>query len=86
MGTRRQWVPADRRDGAAAVAWRKGDSTMRMKQDKQPRRPSKPLAVDQIHPPSDMGKRAKGGDKFASGGLPRRKEGSEQTSVARKAR
>lgn len=57
---------------------------MRMKQDKQPRRPSKPLAADQIHGASDMGKRAKGGDKFASGDLPRRMKGSEQTARARK--
>jgi hypothetical protein len=52
-----------------------------MKQDKQPRRPSKNLPLDQLHPASDMGKRAKGGDKFSNRNLQRRKEGSEQTSI-----
>jgi hypothetical protein len=34
-----------------------------MKQDKQPRRSSKPVSLDKLQPPSDMGKLAKGGDK-----------------------
>jgi hypothetical protein len=52
-----------------------------MKQDKQPRRSNKNLPLDQLHPASDMGKRAKGGDKFSNRNLQRRKEGAEQTSV-----
>lgn len=44
-----------------------------MKQDKQPRSPSKKnLPVDKLHPASDMGKRAKGGDKVSNPGLPDR--------------
>lgn len=54
---------------------------MTMKQDHQPRRPSKDLPADKIHPASDMGKRAKGGDKFSNPGMPDRKKGPEQTSV-----
>ena len=59
---------------------------MRMKQDKQPRRPSKSgLPAEQIHPESDMGKRAKGGDKFNSQELPKRQKSSgAQTSTGRK--
>ncbi|AEG93258.1 hypothetical protein [Ramlibacter tataouinensis] len=53
-----------------------------MNKDKQPRRASKPLPTDQIHPASDMGKRAKGGDKVSNPGVPRRKGGPEQTAVA----
>ena len=58
-----------------------------MKQDKQPRRASKDVAIDKLHPASDMGKRAKGGDKFgnAHGLPPKQLEGSEgQTTPARK--
>jgi hypothetical protein len=55
---------------------------MRMKQDRQPRRASKDLPVDKLHPASDMGRRAKGGDKFSSGDLPRRMNSGDQTSVA----
>ena len=54
---------------------------MKMKQDKQPRRASKNVPVDKLHPASDMGKRAKGGDKVSNQGLPRRKGGSDQTAV-----
>jgi hypothetical protein len=59
---------------------------MRMKKDKQPRKPSKQeLPADKLHPESDMGKRAKGGDKFNSHELPRRKKSSgPQTTPARK--
>lgn len=40
---------------------------MRTKLDKQPRRASKAdVSADKLHPASDMGKRAKGGDKFNS--------------------
>ena len=53
-----------------------------MKQDKQPRRASKSVSPDKLHPASDMGKRAKGGDKVSNPGLPRRAKGADQTSVA----
>ena len=52
-----------------------------MKKDKQPRKPSKDVPLDQLHPASDMGKRAKGGDKFANPGVPRRKKGSDQAGA-----
>jgi hypothetical protein len=56
-----------------------------MKQDKQPRRPSKDVPLDKLHPASDMGKRAKGGDKFSNPGLPsRQKSSGPQTTPARK--
>lgn len=55
------------------------------KQDKQPRRASKDVAIDKLHPASDMGKRAKGGDKFANQGLPKRQKSSgAQTTPAKK--
>jgi hypothetical protein len=58
---------------------------MRMKQDKQPRRPSKDVSIDKLHPESDMGKRAKGGDKFSNQGLPDGKKSSgPQTTPAKK--
>lgn len=59
---------------------------MRMKQDKQPRRPSKSgLPAEKLHPESDMGKRAKGGDKFSNQGMPRREESSgPQTTPGKK--
>ena len=60
-----------------------------MKQDKQPRRASKDVSLDKLHPASDMGKRAKGGDKFASahGMPPKQKKGSEgQSTPSRKTR
>ena len=58
---------------------------MRMKQDKQPRRASKAdLPVDKLHPASDMGKRAKGGDKFNSGELRTTKKSSGATSTPSK--
>jgi hypothetical protein len=45
--------------------------------DKQPRRPSKQdLPADKLHPASDMGKRAKGGDKFSNQGMPKREKSS----------
>jgi hypothetical protein len=34
-----------------------------MNQDKQPRRASKAVSLDKLHPRSDMNTRAKGGDK-----------------------
>jgi hypothetical protein len=53
--------------------------------DKQPRRPSKDVSLDKLHPASDMGKRAKGGDKFSNQGLPRREKASgPQTTPAKK--
>jgi hypothetical protein len=57
-----------------------------MKQDKQPRRASKDVSIDKLHPASDMGKRAKGGDKVASaGGLPKRQKSSgAQSTPSRK--
>jgi hypothetical protein len=56
--------------------------------DKQPRRPSKQdLPADKLHPSSDMGKRAKGGDKFSNQGMPRREKSSGvQSTPARKSR
>jgi hypothetical protein len=58
-----------------------------MKQDKQPRRASKDVGLDKLHPESDMGKRAKGGDKFsAAGGLPpkRQKASGAQSTPSKK--
>jgi hypothetical protein len=52
-----------------------------VKQDKQPRRPSKPAALDQLQPPSDMGKRAKGGDKVSNPGVARRIKKSDQPAT-----
>jgi hypothetical protein len=57
---------------------------MRMKQDKQPRRASKDVSVDKLHPASDMDKRAKGGDKFSNQGLPSRKKSSGPTTTPAK--
>lgn len=59
---------------------------MRTKLDKQPRRPSKADAsTEQLHPASDMGKRAKGGDKFNSGELRKKaKSSGVQSTPARK--
>lgn len=58
---------------------------MRMKQDKQPRRASKAdLPADQLHPASDMGKRAKGGDKFNSGELRGKQKSSGVASTPSK--
>ena len=55
---------------------------MRSKQDKQPRRPSKSgLPAEQLHPASDMGKRAKDGDKFNSGELRGKQKSSGATST-----
>ena len=45
------------------------------KQDHQPRRDSKPLPLDKLHPASDMNERAKGGDKESNEPLRPRKEG-----------
>lgn len=53
-----------------------------MKQDRQPRRASKNLPLDKLHPASDMGKRAKGGDKVSNPGLPRRAKGGAQAAPA----
>lgn len=56
-----------------------------MKQEKQPRRASKDVALDKLHPASDMGKRAKGGDKFANQAQPKRlKSSGMQSTPARK--
>ncbi|HYE41343.1 MAG TPA: hypothetical protein VEB23_15505 [Ramlibacter sp.] len=56
-----------------------------MKQDKQPRRPSKQdLPADKLHPASDMGKRAKGGDKFANQGMPKRQKSAGATTTPAK--
>ena len=51
--------------------------------DKQPRKPSNANApLDKLHPSSDMGKRAKGGDKFSTQGHPRRMKGGEQAPAS----
>jgi hypothetical protein len=55
-----------------------------MKQDKQPRRASKALAADKLQPPSDMGKRAKGGDKVSNQGMPRRQKSSGASTTPAK--
>jgi hypothetical protein len=53
--------------------------------DKQPRRPSKDVSLDKLHPASDMGKRAKGGDKVSNQGMPKREKSSgPQTTPKRK--
>jgi len=58
---------------------------VKMKQDKQPRRPSKSgLPAEKVHPASDMGKRAKGGDKVSNPGVPRAKKSSGATSTPSK--
>ena len=58
---------------------------MKMKQDKQPRRASKDVSVDKLHPASDMGKRAKGGDKVSNQGMPKAKSAKgAQTTTAKK--
>jgi hypothetical protein len=54
------------------------------KVDKQPRRASKDVSVDKLHPASDMGKRAKGGDKVSNQGLPSRKKSSGVSSTPAK--
>ncbi|HEX2543399.1 MAG TPA: hypothetical protein VHL79_00880 [Ramlibacter sp.] len=59
---------------------------MRTKLDKQPRKPSKQdVDTEKLHPASDMGKRAKGGDKMNSN-LLRKKEKSTgaATTMAKK--
>ena len=56
-----------------------------MKQDKQPRRASKNVAIDKLHPRSDMNTRAAGGDKESNQPLPRRlKSSGAQTTPSRK--
>ena len=56
-----------------------------MKQDKQPRRASKDVAIDKLHPRSDMNSRATGGDKESNEALPRRKKASgAQSTPSRK--
>lgn len=58
-----------------------------MAQDKQPRRASRPVSLDKLHPPSDMNTRAKGGDKESNEPLrPKAKggSGSPQRSSGRK--
>lgn len=58
-----------------------------MKQDKQPRRSSKPVARDKLHPRSDMNTLAKGGDKESHETLPRPMKGGSgqgQTTVGKK--
>lgn len=56
-----------------------------MKQDKQPRRASKPVARDKLHPRSDMNTLAKGGDKESNEPLPRKlKSGGAQSTPSRK--
>ena len=50
-----------------------------MKQDHQPRRPSKEdVPRDKLQPGSDMNERAKGGDKESNEPLHRPKEGGDQ--------
>ena len=56
-----------------------------MKQDKQPRRASKNLPLDKLHPRSDMNTRAKGGDKESNEPLRKPlKSSGGQSSVGRK--
>lgn len=57
-----------------------------MKQDKQPRRASKPAARDKLLPRSDMNTLAKGGDKESHEPIRKRLKGSSQpaTSPGRK--
>jgi hypothetical protein len=56
-----------------------------MKQDKQPRRPSKQdVPADKLHPETDMDKRAKGGDKVSNQGMPRRQKSSGPTTTPAK--
>ena len=56
-----------------------------MKQDKQPRRPSKPSARDKLHPPSDMNTLASGGDKESNEPLRKRlKSSGAQSTPGRK--
>ena len=58
-----------------------------MKQDKQPRRASKPAARDKLHPPSDMNTLAKGGDKESHEPIRKQLSGSSgqaRTSAGRK--
>jgi hypothetical protein len=53
--------------------------------DKQPRKPSKQdLPADKLHPASDMGKRAKGGDKVSNPGLPKRAKSAGATTTPAK--
>jgi hypothetical protein len=53
--------------------------------DKQPRRPSKDVALDKLHPRSDMNSRTAGGDKEQNTPLPRRQKSSgPQTTPAKK--
>lgn len=56
-----------------------------MKQDKQPRRTSKPAARDKLHPASDMNTLASGGDKESNEPLRRgQKQSGAQTTPSRK--
>jgi hypothetical protein len=53
--------------------------------DKQPRRPSKDVTLDKLHPRSDMNSRAAGGDKEENTPLRRRQKSSgAQTTPSRK--
>jgi hypothetical protein len=53
--------------------------------DKQPRRPSKDVPLDKLHPASDMNARAAGGDKEQNTPLRRRQKSSgPQTTPAKK--
>jgi hypothetical protein len=56
-----------------------------MKQDKQPRRASKAVARDKLHPPSDMNTLAKGGDKESNEPLRKQlKSSGPQSTPSRK--
>jgi len=58
-----------------------------MKQDKQPRRASKPMGKDKLHPPSDMDTLAKGGDKESNEMLKKEQSSSgPQSAPARKSK
>lgn len=53
--------------------------------DKQPRRPSKDVPLDKLHPASDMNERAAGGDKEENTPLRRgEKSSGAQTTPAKK--
>lgn len=53
--------------------------------DKQPRRPSKDVSIDKLHPASDMNARAAGGDKEQNTPLRRKQKSSgPQTRPSKK--
>jgi hypothetical protein len=57
---------------------------MKSTKDKQPRRASKDVSLGKLHPASDMGKRAKGGDKVSNQGMPKGEKSSGARTTAGK--